>query len=586
LLAVTHLKAGRIESAEKEAKEVIEMDDRNAFAHNLMGSIYLAQGKSELAMEEIDRAIEINPNLIDAYFKKGAINFLRGDSRKAEQDFINAVEIAPEILNSRLILSRYLIRKGKYDDALKSLSEGLKNNKNDALLYNQMGIAYMGKKDIGKATELFEKAQGINPELLLPYFNMGSIYINRGEKEKAIKEYRTILDIDENNLRALITLAKFMESDGKDKEALDYYMRAKKQKKPASYIAFAEYYLRKKDIDKAKEELNEASSLSPGNIQVMDLQGAIFMMNKNYDSALTVYKNIAAKYPDLGSTRLIPVYEAQGDYENAIKELKQLITKKNDIIELNMKLVNLYIKNKDLQEAEKAAQEIISKYPDSEKGYLSLATVYIEQRYIDKALYFLERAEDINPKNIETKMIKARIYSKTQPAKALEILKEIVETDPDHALAHDLQATVYQLLGDKKAAVKKYEETLNKFPNDVVALNNLAYLYTEGYGTLDEAVTLAEKAYKLKPQSGSIMDTYGWTLYKNGSYDEAMRLFRESLELLPNNPSIHYHMALAYIKKGMNDKAEKELNEAIVLGRKAPFPEIDEAKKTLKELSK
>jgi putative PEP-CTERM system TPR-repeat lipoprotein len=360
LLAVTHLKAGRIESAEKEAKEVIEMDDRNAFAHNLMGSIYLAQGKSELAMEEIDRAIEINPDFIDAILKKGAISHYRGDTKKAEQDLIEAVEVAPDLLNTRAILSKYYIKNGKYDDALKTLTEGLKNNSNDALLYNIMGAAYLGKKEVDKALQQYEKAKDLNPKLLLPYYSMGLIYTSQGEKDKAIMEYEKVLEMKSDDFKALILLARIMESDRKEKEALDYYLRAKKHKKSAAYVAIAEFYLRRNEDDRALKELEEALSMNPKNIRVINLMGSIYMKKGDYQSAVMQYRNIAAVHPELGSGLLVQAYSAMGNYDSAIEELKGLIAKNNKEIRLRMKLAELYIKKKSYKEAEDVLTQKVS----------------------------------------------------------------------------------------------------------------------------------------------------------------------------------------------------------------------------------
>jgi Tfp pilus assembly protein PilF len=92
---------------------------------------------------------------------------------------------------------------------------------------------------------------------------------------------------------------------------------------------------------------------------------------------------------------------------------------------------------------------------------------------------------------------------------------------------------------------------------------------------------LAQKAKKLAPKDGSITDTLGWTLYKTGNYDEAIKNFTEATYYLPGNPTIRYHLGLAYLKKEMNAKAEEQLKNSIRLGRKPPFPELDEAKKLL-----
>ncbi|MCK5347289.1 MAG: tetratricopeptide repeat protein, partial [Candidatus Heimdallarchaeota archaeon] len=47
MLAVTHLRNGKAEDAEKVLHRVLDMEEKNAFAHNLLGSAFLVLGKGE-----------------------------------------------------------------------------------------------------------------------------------------------------------------------------------------------------------------------------------------------------------------------------------------------------------------------------------------------------------------------------------------------------------------------------------------------------------------------------------------------------------------------------------------------------------
>ena len=47
-----------------------------------------------------------------------------------------------------------------------------------------------------RATEAFEKALNLNPELAVAEFELGSIAAERGAKEEAARRFRKALDID------------------------------------------------------------------------------------------------------------------------------------------------------------------------------------------------------------------------------------------------------------------------------------------------------------------------------------------------------------------------------------------------------
>ena len=56
------------------------------------------------------------------------------------------------------------------------------------------------------AVEHFEKAMASNSEFFLPYLNLGLFYLKGKEIEKAISVYQRVLDMDENNIPALLML--------------------------------------------------------------------------------------------------------------------------------------------------------------------------------------------------------------------------------------------------------------------------------------------------------------------------------------------------------------------------------------------
>jgi putative PEP-CTERM system TPR-repeat lipoprotein len=585
LLAETHLRSGRTEPAEKEILKVLETDEKNALAHNFLGSIYLAQGKGELAMDEFDRALELNPKMADIHLKKGAFNLLSGNSKKAEEEFMDAVEISPDVLQSRVVLARYYVLQRDYDNAIKVLKEGLRNKPNDAILLNLMGLAYMGKKDNDSAIRYFEKAVAANPRFYLPYMNLAAYYAGKGENDKATKEYQKILEIDGNNTGAMLALAGHMERNNKDKEALTYYLKAKEQKTAVAFLALAEYYERKKDIKNAVKVIDEVLDIEPKNIKAMIMKGHLHFANKDYQRALAAYRQLESISPENGAIRMAGVYKAMGDYDSAIENLKTLLSKHPESADMHTDLMRLYLKKKNYAKAEGTAQKIISLKPESDAGYLLVAEVYIEENRFLNAINVLKKAEQLNPDNVNTKVALGKTYiSLKDYGKALEISDKLEKSESISASAYFYQASVLEITGKKESAVKKHKKVLELSPDFIPSLNNLAYLYAEGYGPIDQAIVMAQKAKKLSPESASITDTLGWALYKKGSYDDAVKYFNEAIQYIPDNPSIQYHLGLAYLKKGMRVKAEEHLNNAVRLGSTESFPEINDVRKLLKAI--
>ena len=64
-----------------------------------------------------------------------------------------------------------------------------------------LGFAHLNKKDYNRAMEIFigvsKEVPTYNPSLV--HYGLGQVYQNKRMKEKAIKEYEIVLEIDPNN---------------------------------------------------------------------------------------------------------------------------------------------------------------------------------------------------------------------------------------------------------------------------------------------------------------------------------------------------------------------------------------------------
>jgi len=108
-----------------------------------------------------------------------------------------------------------------------------------------------------------------------------------------------------------------------------------------------------------------------------------------------------------------------------------------------------------------------------------------------------------------------------------------------------------------KQSANQYEAILRQAPNQILALNNLAAIYQR----LGEprAHDMAQRAYKLAPDSAYTLDTLGWVLTMQGKREQGLELLRKAHARAPNNPEIWYHYAYALAQAGEKDKARAEL---------------------------
>jgi tetratricopeptide (TPR) repeat protein len=158
----------------------------------------------------------------------------------------------------------------------------------------------------------------------------------------------------------------------------------------------------------------------------------------------------------------------------------------------------------------------------------------------------------------------------------------MLKVKPDFVPAYALLGMVHEGLKEYDKAKARYEQALKINPKFGPAANNLAWLYAEQGGNIDQALGLAQIAREQLPQDPHVADTLGWVYYKKNAYLRAISFLKEAAEKEPDNPQIQYHLGMAYHKNGDKAAAKKALEVSLKKG--GNFPGSEEAKKVLQQL--
>jgi len=155
--------------------------------------------------------------------------------------------------------------------------------------------------------------------------------------------------------------------------------------------------------------------------------------------------------------------------------------------------------------------------------------------------------------------------------------KKLLQAHPNQRGLNLFLADFYTSNGQKDKATPFYEKELSIEPENVVALNNLAWEYGINQKNLIKALPYVAKLRAKKMLDPRILDTIGWIFTENGKEKEAEDLFRTALNIVPDQPSFNYHMAVLQNKLGKNDLAKTYL--ATALASKMTYDERKDAEK-------
>lgn len=122
-------------------------------------------------------------------------------------------------------IAQTAFREEKYLRAEKALLTILRIDEKNAAAYNRLGILYAKQENFDEAIECFEIAQSLEPTANNLH-NVGLIYYNTGEYNKAAIAFEQALEIDNTMASRFIAYAKVQEKLGELKKEIQALERA------------------------------------------------------------------------------------------------------------------------------------------------------------------------------------------------------------------------------------------------------------------------------------------------------------------------------------------------------------------------
>ncbi len=142
-------------------------------------------------------------------------------------------------------------------------------------------------------------------------------------------------------------------------------------------------------------------------------------------------------------------------------------------------------------------------------------------------------------------------------------LSLIESPDAQHWIIYFARAISHERLDEWAKAEADFRKALELRPEQPQVMNYLGYSFLEMQINYDEALDLIERAAALRPDSGYIIDSLGWGLYRVGRYAEAVPHMERAVELMPIDPIVNDHLGDVYWAVGRQREAEFQWTRAL-----------------------
>lgn len=218
--------------------------------------------------------------------------------------------------------------------------------------------------------------------------------------------------------------------------------------------------------------------------------------------------------------------------------------------------------------AVKAYAEVPEGHPAYHAAELGRAAALRDSDKVDAAVEVLQRLakthadQPIVHSTLGDTMRQLERYQEAVDAytQALDLFE--VETQSQWFL-HYARAIGYERLDRWDDAEADFRAALELNPEQPQVLNYLGYSLVEKQIKLDEALDMIERAAAARPDSGYIIDSLGWVLYRLGRYEEAVGHMERAAELMPVDPIVNDHLGDVYWAVGRKTEARFQWRRAL-----------------------
>ncbi len=128
---------------------------------------------------------------------------------------------------------------------------------------------------------------------------------------------------------------------------------------------------------------------------------------------------------------------------------------------------------------------------------------------------------------------------------------------------HYARGISHERLKNWDQAEADFRRALELNPDQPQVLNYLGYSLVERREKLDEALDMIERAVAARPDSGYIVDSLGWVLFRLGRYNEAVDHMERAVALMPVDPVVNDHLGDVYWAVGRDREAEFQWKRAL-----------------------
>lgn len=593
-LAETDAQSHRLAEAEELLLKVVALKPADP-AHRLrLAQFYARTDQIDAAERCLRQAIKDLP--ADDTLKVSLVNFLaaRRSRAQAESELKGMIAAAPADSELKFALAKFYL--GARDEAhaevvYREIIEQEKLGPAGLMARDQLALLRAQQNDFAVARTLVDQVLAVSPRDQEALLVRGDIALATQDPRSAIADLRAVLRDQPTAAGVLRTLARAHLAAG-EPDIAEETMRHAFEANPTDQGLQLDFVRLLAELGKPEEAQALVLDLvkkAPDNIEALNAEFRISVTLKDLVTAAAAADAIVALQP-----KLAVGYFYQGMLaaaHNRSDEALRLYAKALDIQpgypDPLEGIVWQLVQQKRVPEALRRLDEVAAREPKNAAALQIKGNVLMgEGRFAEAETAFRQAIERAPTWWVPYRSLAlAQLQAKQDPSMAIATLRnaKAVVAQKD-AIGQEL-ASLLETLGKHEDAIAENEALERDYPRSEEVANNLALLlvtYRTDQASLDRAKQLAARF--AESSNATLLDTYGWVLYKHGEATASVPVLARVVAKSPNAVLARYHLGMAQSQAGDPADARDNLTRAVNSG--AQFSGLEEAKATLERIAK
>ncbi len=444
-------------------------------------------------------------------------------TKKSEEKLIRTFQRDKVISNAFSLHS-----SGKIKQAADIYNFLIKNKIYDPRVFNNLGSIYSNLKQFDKAILLFDESIKKFPNSLEAYINLANVMVIKGKSDVAKKILNKVIELNPKYLKPHTNIAGIFVGEGNFEKA-EFFLRKSLEISPKDTNTLVNLACVLKDLGNPKQAerfLRDALEINPKHISALVNLGAVLNELGKIDEGEKFLKKALKINPNspMVLNNLGIILSKKNKNKEAELYYRKAIELKSDFFQAYDNLGSLLSKQGNLIEAEKFIEKAINCNPKFELAYVNLGSIKIDLDKLLEAEELFLTAIQINENCGYAYRNLFRLYEKTNN---IEKLKNKLETFKENkSIINEKLLFLARICFREKdylKAKKSIDQVSDEWINDTDHQTNLLYwsykaFIEEKVGNYDEAFKCFENSQlnlKYENFNPKVFQNYIHTYRKN-----------------------------------------------------------------------